>query len=74
MPSRGAKSGGRRQPLSVGEFYERYRDDLGLSLHSGEAGFEKIIKEPTINRPGLALAGFFTYFAFRRIQDSGTSR
>ncbi len=63
----------RRNLLTVGEFYSRYAEDLSLSIHSSESGFERIIKEPTINRPGLALAGFFTYFAFRRIQVIGNS-
>ena len=59
--------------LSVKEFFDRYGDELGLSLHGSDVGFDRLIKEPTINRPGLALAGFFTYFAFRRIQVIGNS-
>jgi HPr kinase/phosphorylase len=31
----------------------------------------KVIREPTINRPGLALAGFKRYFAPRRVQVIG---
>jgi len=34
-------------------------------------GMERPIAEPTINRPGLALAGFFRYFAAKRIQVAG---
>jgi HPr kinase/phosphorylase len=34
-------------------------------------GFERPIHEPTINRPGLALAGFFRYFAAKRVQVAG---
>ncbi|MFP6873505.1 MAG: HPr(Ser) kinase/phosphatase [Verrucomicrobiales bacterium] len=62
-----------REALSVGEFLERYGEELSLSLHGSDIGFGRLIKEPTINRPGLALAGFFTYFAFRRIQVIGNS-
>jgi HPr kinase/phosphorylase len=62
-----------RKLLSVGEFFERHGEELGLSLHGSDVGFSRLIKEPTINRPGLALAGFFTYFAFRRIQVIGNS-
>jgi HPr kinase/phosphorylase len=62
-----------RNNLSVGEFFDRYGGELGLSLHGSDVGFNRLIKEPTINRPGLALAGFFTYFAFRRIQVIGNS-
>jgi HPr kinase/phosphorylase len=35
------------------------------------SGMESIIEEPTINRPGLALAGFFRYFASKRVQVAG---
>ena len=67
------KSNKRRHELSVGEFYKRYRDELGLSLQGSDVGFDRFIKEPTINRPGLVLAGFYTYFAFKRIQVIGNS-
>ena len=67
------KSNKRRHELSVGEFYKRYGDELGLSLQGSDVGFDRLIKEPTINRPGLVLAGFYTYFAFKRIQVIGNS-
>ena len=67
------KSNNRRYELSVGKFFRRYGDELGLSLQGSDVGFDRPIKEPTINRPGLVLAGFNTYFAFRRIQVIGNS-
>jgi len=67
------KSNKRRHELSVGEFYERYGDELGLSLQGSDVGFDRLIREPAINRPGLVLAGFYTYFAFKRIQVIGNS-
>lgn len=42
-------------------------------LTEGELGFERRIREPTINRPGLALCGFFSYFAEKRIQVLGSA-
>ena len=57
--------------VTVGEFFQRHSEELGLTLISGEQGLERPIIEPTINRPGLALAGFFTYFAEKRIQAFG---
>jgi HPr kinase/phosphorylase len=33
----------------------------------------RLIREPTINRPGLALSGFFSYFAVKRIQVLGAA-
>ena len=59
--------------VSVGEFYTRYAQSLSLSLIGSSAGFKRRIKEPTINRPGLALAGFLTYFASKRVQVLGSA-
>jgi len=36
-------------------------------------GFHRKIREPTINRPGLALSGFYTYFAEKRVQVLGAA-
>ena len=49
--------------------------DLGpdLSLVGPERGFDRKILEPTINRPGLALSGFYQYFACKRIQVVGSA-
>ncbi len=38
-----------------------------------ERGFDRKILEPTINRPGLALSGFYQYFACKRIQVVGSA-
>ena len=59
--------------VTVGEFFERHGEELDLKLVGGEHGFDRPIREPAINRPGLALAGFFTYFAKKRIQVLGNS-
>lgn len=47
------------------------RIDLQLRLLAGEDGLDKEIKSGELNRPGLALAGFFDYFAYDRIQIFG---
>jgi HPr kinase/phosphorylase len=58
--------------LTVRYFIEgEGRIDLQLRLIAGEAGLDKEIKYGEINRPGLALAGFFDYFAYDRIQIFG---
>src|SRR5581483_7280765 len=47
---------------------------LELKLVAGAIGLKKrIIREPTVNRPGLALAGFTRYFANKRIQIIGNA-
>lgn len=42
-----------------------------MKLVGEEIGFDRPIIEPTINRPGLALTGFYRYFALNRIQVIG---
>jgi HPr kinase/phosphorylase len=59
--------------MSVREFHEKYGSSLGMDLIGSEEGLDRQIRQPTINRPGLALAGFFTYFAKRRVQVMGNS-
>jgi len=42
-------------------------------LVAGATGLRRIIREPTVNRPGLALAGFTRYFANKRLQVIGNA-
>lgn len=57
--------------ITVEKFFEAYVEHLKLSLISDRIGFERLISEPAVNRPGLALAGFFSYFAKKRVQVLG---
>jgi HPr kinase/phosphorylase len=66
-------SKGNSSPLTVGEWYTRHSEALQLRLLGPAGGFDRLIREPTINRPGLALAGFFAYFAVKRIQVLGAA-
>lgn len=59
--------------ISVEKFYEAHAAALGLVLHGERVGFERLISESAMNRPGLALAGFFSYFAWKRVQVLGNS-
>lgn len=54
-------------------FYDQYKKELKLELINSPIGLSRTINEPTINRPGLALAGFFSYFAHKRIQVFGAA-
>jgi len=36
-----------------------------MRMLSAAAGLKRIIREPTVNRPGLALSGFTQYFAYK---------
>lgn len=59
--------------LSVGEFVDRHSKHLHLEPAGKNRGRDRKIHEPSINRPGLALAGFYFYFAYKRIQVMGNS-
>ncbi|BDS08657.1 HPr kinase/phosphorylase [Oceaniferula spumae] len=59
--------------LSVGDFFKRHGEFLKLELQGKSVGYERNILEPTINHPGLALAGFLSYFAYKRVQVLGNS-
>jgi len=59
--------------ITVGHFYANHAETLGLRLEGASRGLNRKIREPTINRPGLALAGFYSYFAGKRIQVLGAA-
>jgi HPr kinase/phosphorylase len=42
-------------------------------LIAGGSGMKRVIREPTVNRPGLALSGFTNYFAYKRVQAVGNA-
>ncbi|MGA2220235.1 MAG: HPr(Ser) kinase/phosphatase [Verrucomicrobiia bacterium] len=55
----------------VERFYLNQAEKLQLRLIAGGAGLSRRIQEGSVNRPGLALAGFFKYFAYKRVQVIG---
>jgi len=59
--------------VPVGDFFDRHATDLSMTLLGERHGFDRPIGEPAPNRPGLALAGFFSYFAKKRLQVLGNS-
>lgn len=62
-----------RDIITVERFYTEQASALQLKLVAGAAGLKRIIREPTVNRPGLALAGFTRYFASKRVQVIGNA-
>jgi HPr kinase/phosphorylase len=59
--------------VKVDSFYRTHAKKLQLKLEGSQVGFGRRIREPTINRPGLALAGFYEYFAEKRVQVLGAA-
>lgn len=70
-----AASGKKSAPagVSVQSFYTKCQEALGLGLLAGAKGLARVIREPTVNRPGLMLAGFNKYFARNRVQVIGNA-
>ena len=61
----------RRATVTVDDFLTAGATTLQLTLVAGTAGRRNPIPEGALNRPGLALSGFLTYFANRRLQILG---
>jgi len=59
--------------VTVESFYKSHAEKLQMKLEGPAVGFHRKIREPTINRPGLALSGFYTYFAEKRVQVLGAA-
>jgi HPr kinase/phosphorylase len=59
------------ESVSIKTFLERGEAALKLKLICGKRGLNRTIRDKTINRPALALTGFFRNFGARRIQLFG---
>ena len=57
--------------VSLADFYRAGKERLSLTLLSSFGSLDKVIREPAVNRPGLALTGFLQPFASDRIQLVG---
>lgn len=57
--------------LTVRELYEEKRAEWNLELLTGEGGLDREITTFELNRPGLALAGYYDLFSVERVQFIG---
>jgi HPr kinase/phosphorylase len=62
-----------RELTTVERFYTEHASALEINLLAGAGGLKRVIREPTVNRPGLVLSGFTRYFAFKRVQIIGNA-
>src|SRR5207245_9481440 len=62
-----------RDTVTVERFYTDHASSLELDLLAGAGGLKRVIREPTVNRPGLVLTGFSRYFAYKRVQAIGNA-
>ena len=59
--------------ITVERFFNEHGAALQMRQLSDGADLKRIIREPTVNRPGLALSGFTQYFAYKRVQVFGNA-
>src|SRR3979490_2097167 len=59
--------------VTVESFYNSHAEKSQMKRGGPRVGFHRKTREPTINRPGLALSGFFSYFAEKRVQVLGAA-
>lgn len=57
--------------VTVEQFFKEHGPVLQMRLIADGGSLKLQIREPTVNRPGLALSGFTRYFAHKRIQAIG---
>ena len=69
-PPRKKKSKG-LESVTVRTLFKTFGSQLKLKLVVPEQGFSKMIKEKSINRPALALTGYFKHFGNKRLQLFG---
>ncbi len=70
LPTSNSAEGNR---FTVADFYEAGREELALSLVAGGDNLEHLVEEAVVNRPGLALTGFYEHFAWERLQLIGNA-
>ena len=51
-----------RPLLTVEQFFKEHAAALQMKLLTDACDLKRVIREPTVNRPGLALSGFTRYF------------
>lgn len=59
--------------ITVEFFYNSTRDKFKLKACNEGEGYDRLIPEHNLHRPGLALAGFLDLFTFNRIQVLGNT-
>jgi HPr kinase/phosphorylase len=57
--------------ISIRKILEKLGKDLEIKILAGEKGLDNLVESPELNRPGLAIAGFYEVFSHDRIQILG---
>ena len=60
------------ESIAVRDFYESFGEQLHLRLMTSDSTLDRsTVRERSVNRPALAVTGYFKYFAHKRIQLFG---
>ena len=59
------------KPITVRQLLEKLGPTMHMSIAAGEKGLDREITAAEVNRPGLALTGYYSYFAKHRLQVLG---
>ncbi|MBI9072154.1 MAG: HPr kinase/phosphorylase [Melioribacteraceae bacterium] len=62
-----------KKNITVDFFYSNLKEKINIKLLNNESGFNNLITEQNLHRPGLALAGFVDLFTFNRVQVFGNT-
>ena len=63
-----------RDVVTVERFYTDHAGSLDLNLVAGASGLKRVIREPTVNRPGLVLSGIHALFRHSSAFRSSATR
>lgn len=69
----GKKNISRKDHITVEFFYKNAAKQFKLKLLNKEVGFNRLITDQNLHRPGLALAGFVDLFSYNRVQVFGNT-
>jgi len=62
-----------KESITVGLFYQKIQDRFKLKPVSRKTGFDRLIKERNLHRPGMALCGYLELFSYNRVQVFGNT-
>ena len=63
----------RAKGITVSHFFKTHGKKLKMELMAGASGIDRIIREGSVNRPALALTGFYKFFSNKCIQVIGAA-
>jgi HPr kinase/phosphorylase len=63
----------RPKGITVSHFFNTHGKKLKMELMAGASGIERVLREGSVNRPALALTGFYKFFSNKCIQVLGAA-